>query len=116
MKTMTLSLLLGLSMLAWADPTYQVDTKIVREYEENGESKRMEYTPSVRLDPQSMMPTNLPDENAQQMLSSLLQMFSAQALPMFSQMSNGQPLQLILEIPNLKEKLHIEVTPRVENP
>ena len=116
MKTMMLSLMLGLTTLAWADPTYQVDTKIVREYEENGESKRVEYTPSLRFDPQTFSAPNLQDENAQKMFSSLMQMFTAQAAPMLSQLSNGQPLQLILEIPNLKEKLNIEVTPRVEKP
>ena len=116
MKTIMLTVMLGLSTLAWADPTYQVDTKIVREYEENGESKRVEYTPSLRFDPQSFSVPNLQDENAQKMFSSLMQMFTAQAAPMLSQMSNGQPFQLILEIPNMKEKLNIELSPRVENP
>ena len=116
MKTMLLTVMLGLSTLAWADPTYQVDTKIVREYEENGESKRVEYTPSWRFDPQSFSTPNLQDENAQKMFSSFMQMFTAQAVPMFSQLGNGQPLRLILEVPNMKEKLDIELTPRVENP
>ena len=116
MKTMMLTVMLGLSTLAWADPTYQVDTKIVREYEENRESKRVEYTPSLRFDPQSFSAANLQDENAQKMVSTLMQMFSAQVGPMFSQLSNGQPLRLILEIPNMNEKLDIELTPRVETP
>ena len=116
MKTMMLSVMLGLSTLAWADPTYQVDTKIVREYEENGESKRVEYMPSWRFDPQSFAAPSLQDENAQKMLSTLMQVFASQAGPMFSQLGNGQPLRLILEVPNMKEKLDIELTPRVENP
>jgi len=122
----TTMLLLALSCWAWAQPAYQVETKIVREYEENGESKRAEFNPIFRVAPgsdgqlrindQTLAMPALQDENAQQMLTSMMKMFVAQAGPMFQQFGNGQPFQLILEVPTLKEKLNIELIPRVDNP
>lgn len=125
MKTMML--LLALAGWAWAEPTTgQLDMKIVREYEENGESKRAEFHPSFRIAPgadgqlrindQTLSMPVLQDENAQQMLSSMMKMFGAQMGPMMQQFSNGEPFQLILEVPTMKEKLNIELTPRVDHP
>jgi hypothetical protein len=135
-------LLLVLGGWAWAEPTpaikgglgaspldpppSQLDMKIVREYEENGESKRAEFHPTLRIAPgadgqlrindQTLAMPVLQDENAQQMLSSMMKMFGAQMGPMMQQFSNGEPFQLILEVPTMKEKLNIELTPRVDNP
>lgn len=121
-----LMIALILTPLAWAEPAGQVDVKIVREYEENGESKRAEFNPTFRIAPgadgqlrindQTLAMPALQDENAQQMLTSMMKMFAAQAGPLFQQFSNGQPFQLILEVPTMKEKVNIELTPHVEQP
>lgn len=120
-KLFVMLAVLGFSALAWADPAYQVDTKIVREYEENGESKRVEFTPNfrfstgpngqLRFNDQTMAMPNLPDENAQKAFSAMMQMFSSQVAPLMSQFGNGQPFQMILEVPTMHEKLNIEMTP-----
>lgn len=112
---------LGFSALAWADPAYQVDTKIVREYEENGESKRVEIRPNfrfsagadgqLRFNDQDLTLPNLPDPNAQKAFSAMMQMFASQAAPLMSQLGKGQPFQMILEVPTMHEKLNIEMTP-----
>lgn len=112
---------LGFSALAWADPAYQVDTKIVREYEENGESKRVEFTPNFRLstgadgqlriNDQTLAAPALPDPDAQKAFTAMMQMFANQAAPLMSQFSKGQPFQMILEVPTMHEKLNIEMRP-----
>ncbi len=116
---------LGWLAPAWADPTFQVDTKIVREYEENGESKRMEFAPNFRFstgpngqlqfNDQPMAMPNLPDENAQKAFSAMMQMFTAQVAPLMSQFGKAQPFQMILEVPTMHEKLNIEMTPHRED-
>lgn len=107
---------LAFTPFVWAEPvplpSGQLDVKIVREFEENGESKRAEFNPTFRLDEQSLAMPALQDENAQQMLTSLMKMFAAQAGPLLQQYGNGQPFQMILEVPTMKEKINIEVTPR----
>ncbi len=110
MKKM-LMVALSLTVLGWADPG-QVDLKIVREYEENGESKRTEFHPTFRINDQMLAVPALQDENAQQMVTSMLKMFAAQAGPLLQQFGNGQPFQMILEVPTMNEKLNIEVIPR----
>ncbi|MBX3170375.1 MAG: hypothetical protein KF760_23415 [Candidatus Eremiobacteraeota bacterium] len=89
-----------LSGISSDSPAGQVDVKIVREYEENGESKRAEFD--------GLPIPALQDENARQILTSMMKMFAAQAGPMLQ----GRPFQMILEVPSMKEKLNIEVNPR----
>jgi len=114
---------LGLTSLAWAQPApAQLDLKIVREYVENGENKRAEFTPSFRFAPgpdgqlrvndQTLAMPALQDENAQQMVNSIMKMVFAQGGPLFQQFGNGQPFRMILEVPTMNEKLEIEVDPK----
>lgn len=95
-------MVLGLTSLAWAQPgPSQLDLKIVREYVENG-----------RFNDQTLAMPALQDENAQQMVNSIMKMVFAQGGPLFQQFGNGQPFQMILEVPTMNEKLEIEVNPR----
>ena len=108
-------LLLALGSWAWADPTpppSQFDFKIVREYVENGENRRDEFTPSLRLTDQMLAMPALQDENAQQMVDSIMKMVFAQGGPLFQQFGNGEPFRMILEVPTMKEKLELEVNPK----
>ena len=108
---------------AAADPSVSVQTRIVREYEENGQSKVQEMNPSLhlsgdelRVGDQTLSAPRLPDETTQKVFSTFAQLFATQAGPMLSRWntSGGKPLELRLEIPNLGEKLTIQVTPQVE--
>jgi hypothetical protein len=116
-----ISLLLG--GLAAADPSLGVQTRVVREYQENGQTRVQEFAPhfrfsekGVQVGDQTLTRPTLPDEAAQKMFSTLLEMFATQASPMLSrlQQQQGQPLEIRLEIPTLKEKLTIQVTPQAE--
>lgn len=116
---------LGFCAQSGAEPTFQVNTKIVREYEENGESKRMEFSPTVRfsagadgqlrVNDQNLVVPRLENPDAQEAFAALMRLFSSQAAPLMSKLSTGQPFQVILEVPTLHEKLDFEMTPRLED-
>lgn len=105
-----------------AEPTYKVETKIIREFEENGETKVQETRPSViihgtdveindkRFDLQAPAVKN---ETAQKIFNLMLEAAAQHAGAVMSQWKSGEPLQMNLEIPNLKQKFSIEVTPTV---
>ena len=121
MRIIAIALLLG--GLAAADPSLGVKTRIVREYQENGQTKVQELTPSFRMSEnefqvgdQTLSRPAIADETAQKVFSTLLEMFAAQAGPMLSklQQQQGRPLEIRVEIPTLQEKLTIEVTPQAQ--
>lgn len=107
---------------AWAQPEMRVQTRIVREYQENGQSKVQEFAPSFRVSDrevqvgdQVLTPPRIQDETAQQMFNALMGIFASQVAPQMSRLkSSAQPLEIRLEIPTLKEKLTIQVTPEAE--
>lgn len=120
------ALALGLlvSGLAAAEPALDWKARIVREYQENGQTRTQEFTPSFRVTEnefrvgdQAVSAPVIPDAAAQQMFNNFLQMFATQAMPELSRLNqNGQPLELRLEIPNLGEKLIIQLMPGAAEP
>jgi hypothetical protein len=111
-----------LGVPAWAQPEMRVQTRIVREYQENGQTKVQEFAPSFRVSDrevqvgdQVLTPPRIQDETAQQMFNALMGIFASQVAPQMSRLkSSAQPLEIRLEIPTLKEKLTIQVTPEAE--
>lgn len=117
-RILGLSLLLG--GLAAAEPRLDWKARIIREYQQNGETRTQEFNPSFsisenefRVGDQAVQAPVIADPDAQKMFNNFLQMFARQALPEFSRLntSHGQPLELRLEIPNLGEKLIIQLQP-----